>query len=90
VSEGSEHYLVVCKCGAQVVTCLCPGPHLIREVLACGRCTATGGMPDVPPLAPALREFYQQLLLEERIVSPLFCDDGNEEGRGDGIGLACG
>lgn len=40
--------LVLCACGAVVLTCTqpeCATPHTLHVVAACGRCTATGGMP---------------------------------------------
>lgn len=40
--------LVRCRCGAVVLACVKPDcciDHAPRIVEACGRCTATGGMP---------------------------------------------
>jgi hypothetical protein len=40
--------LLVCACGTVLITCQvpgCPQRHPLREVEACGVCTATGGMP---------------------------------------------
>jgi hypothetical protein len=38
------HVLVRCQqCDAVVLQCRCPGPHVVREVPCCGRCTCTGG-----------------------------------------------
>lgn len=40
------HALVVCTCGAVLVTCPCARPHSPARILeACGRCTCTGGEP---------------------------------------------
>ena len=41
------HVLIVCTCGAVVLTCRCPGPHVVREVDVCGVCTCTSGIPVV-------------------------------------------
>jgi hypothetical protein len=36
---------LVCQCGYVLLACGCPAVHAARTVAACGRCTATGGIP---------------------------------------------
>jgi hypothetical protein len=57
------HPLIVCDCGTVILTCHCLGPHPVRVVPCCGRCTCTGGDPDLdaleglePSVIPTLEE----------------------------------
>ena len=48
--------LVLCSCGAVVLACVkpdCCTAHTLRVIAACGRCTATGGMPVIDDDEPA-------------------------------------
>jgi hypothetical protein len=47
----APHVVLWCTtCDAVVRTCACPGPHAVGTVVACYRCTATGGRPAEEPV----------------------------------------